>query len=72
MKLAAKSGFMVWVCQSWSGRNQCLTPDGKIEEWKSTVLTELLFGFGIGLSLAFVATGFRYVLKSFSTIADAG
>jgi len=36
------------------------------------ILTELLFGFGIGLSLAFVATGFRYVLKSFSTVADAG
>ncbi|MDD5482240.1 MAG: hypothetical protein PHP98_01120 [Kiritimatiellae bacterium] len=36
------------------------------------VLTELLFGFGIGLSLAFLATGFRYVLKSFSTVGDSG
>lgn len=34
------------------------------------ILTEVLFGFGIGLGCAFVSTGFFLVLKSFQTVAD--
>ena len=36
------------------------------------ILSEVLFGFGIGLSVAFVSSGFKYVLRSFQTVADAG
>ena len=36
------------------------------------VLTEVLFGFGIALACALVSTGFKLVLRSFQTVADAG
>jgi|GEM_PF-5266252 len=36
------------------------------------ILTEILFGFGIGLGCAIVASGFAMVMHSFQTVGDVG
>jgi len=36
------------------------------------ILTEILFGFGIGLSCAYVSTAFSKVFTAFQTVGDLG